>query len=155
MDRRCRLYRVRLGALVRGDQCLLGWGGRFGLDTLGGEIERRALAGDRTVFALAWAAVALKVIGGVLALALALVRPWGHRLPRRRVVLTAQVCAVCLTLYGAVMEVGNTLVVMGIVRPKAVDWRALRWHWRLWDLSFLIWGILLASAVRGFRRSTS
>jgi hypothetical protein len=139
--------------LFAGISAFWGSGGRFGLDTVGGEIERRALAGDRSIIALVWATVALKLAGA--ALALALVRPWGRRLPRRRVVLTAGVCAACLIAYGAVLEAGNTLVVIGIVRPEAVDWRALRWHWWLWDLSFLIWGILLAAALRGFRRSTS
>jgi hypothetical protein len=57
-----------------------GSGGRTGLGTLGGSLERQALAGDPALLAAAWVTGALKLVGA--ALALALVRPWGHRLPR-------------------------------------------------------------------------
>ena len=61
----------------------LAWalGSTVGLDTLGGSIERMARAGDPALFAANAVALVLKLLGGVLALAL--VQPWGRRLPRR------------------------------------------------------------------------
>src|SRR4029079_11165948 len=58
-----------------------GLGGRALLDMLGGEIERRALAGVDVLLAANAVGAVLKVLGGVLALAL--VQPWGERRPRR------------------------------------------------------------------------
>jgi Protein of unknown function (DUF3995) len=56
-------------------------GGTIGLDTVGGAIEELARARDPAGVALGIGAGVLKVAGGVLALAL--VRPWGRRVPRR------------------------------------------------------------------------
>jgi Protein of unknown function (DUF3995) len=56
-------------------------GGTSGLDTVGGAIEALARARDPAGVALGIGAGVLKVAGAVLALAL--VRPWGRRVPRR------------------------------------------------------------------------
>ena len=56
-------------------------GGTTGLSTLGGVIEEKALARDRTLLTLAWITGSMKVTGA--ALALALVQPWGRRFPQR------------------------------------------------------------------------
>ena len=48
---------------------------------MGGRIEELALARDPALIAMVWFAGVLKVLGGLLALAL--VQPWGRRLPRR------------------------------------------------------------------------
>ena len=58
-------------------------GGTALLDTIGGEIERRTRARDPDFIAVGWAANGLEVIAAVLVLAL--VRPFGERLPRRRI----------------------------------------------------------------------
>ena len=65
----------------------------------GVEIERLGRARDPDLVAAAWAATVLKVLGALLALALG--RPWGRRLPRRLLLVTAWAGAVVLTLYGA------------------------------------------------------
>ncbi len=54
-------------------------GGTAGLDTVGGTIEQLARARDPAGVALGMGAGILKVAGGLLAL----VRPWGRRVPRR------------------------------------------------------------------------
>jgi hypothetical protein len=36
-----------------------------------------------------------------------------------------------------------------------VNRTALRWHAGVWDLWFLVWGILLALAAAGYRRRTA
>ncbi len=92
-------------------------GGSAGVDTLGGSLEELARDGDPVVLWLAGAAGVLKVAGAVLALAL--VRPWGQG---------------ALVLAGAVDVSGP------------VDRTALWWHVAVWDLWFLVWGVLLGLA---------
>lgn len=52
----------------------------MGGDTIGNVIRTPALARDPTFVAILWITGALKVIAGLLALAL--VRPWGRVIPR-------------------------------------------------------------------------
>jgi Protein of unknown function (DUF3995) len=148
------LRRVCLGADLRRRQLLLGLGGRTLLDTVGGAIERRALAGDTALLAAVWITGALKLVAAALALALA--RPWGRRLlPRGLVLVLAGLCAAVLTLYGGLLEVGNALVATHVVKAsQPIEWKALWWHLRVSDMSFFVWGILFALALRGFRRAT-
>lgn len=139
------------GLVFAGISFYWGVGGRTLLDTVGGAIERSALAGDTAIYVAVWVTGALKLVGAVLALAL--VRPWGQRLPRRVVLLFAWVAAVGLTLYGGVLEVTNTLAATHVVKPSTpIEWKALWWHLWVWDLSFFIWGILFAAALPRFRR---
>jgi hypothetical protein len=80
----------------------------------------------------------LKVAGGVLALAL--VRPWGRRVPRRLLAGVAWAASVVLTLYGGLLVAVGALVLAGVIGPAGpVDRTALRWHVLLWDLWFLVW----------------
>ncbi len=52
------------------------------------------------------------------------------------------------------MVLAAILVETGAVHPAApIDWRGLRWHLGLWDLWFLIWGVLLGIAVWSFHRA--
>lgn len=126
-----------------------GSGGRIGLGTLGGTLEQQALAGDRAVLVAAWVTGLLKFVGA--ALALALVRPWGHRLPRGLLLGTAWTVAVVLGGYGAVLMVGDALGLSSLVgHPTAADRGPLWWHLCLWDLSFLVWGILFGLAAHRF-----
>ncbi len=129
-----------------------GSGGTLGLDTIGGKIEQMARAHDTAIFVAVWAAGVLKVVGAVLALAL--IRPWGRRLARRPVVILGWLAAIVLTLYGAVLVVGDALGASGAVTlSKPVAAKPLLWHLWVWDMLFLVWGILFAVAIRGFTRS--
>lgn len=56
-------------------------GGTAGLGTLGGQLEELGRARDPGIIALVLATGVLKVVAGVIALAL--VRQWGRALPRR------------------------------------------------------------------------
>jgi hypothetical protein len=94
--------------------------------------------------------VLLKLAGGVLALAL--VRPWGRRLPRWPLTLLAWCGAVLLTLYGGLNVVLGGLGLLGVFGTPA-DPSALRWHVAVWDLWFLVWGLLLLATVLLRRRS--
>ena len=128
-------------------------GGRHGADTIGGDLERLALERNPAIVAALWVTGLLKMVGAVLALAL--VRPWGERLPRRGVVVLGWGVAVFLALYGAVLVIPEALVAGGIIKPaQPVAWKPLLWHLWVWDMSFLVWGVLFTIAVRGFARRT-
>jgi hypothetical protein len=129
------------------------------VDTIGGELAAGGRKGDPVVLALVWAAVVLKVVAGLLALAL--VHQWGRRFPRWMLLTAAWSGAALLTLYGAVQITAELLVQFGAIKPSgSVDWYALHWHLLLWDPWFLVWGLLLGAAAveftrrRGRRRST-
>jgi uncharacterized protein DUF3995 len=122
-------------------------GGTVGVGTLGGTLEELARAGDARAITLGLAAGLLKAAGGVLALAL--VRPWGRRVPRR-LLLTAAWGA-----YGAVLVAAGALVLSEILDPAGlVDRTALWWRVLVWDLWFLIWGVLLGAAARQYQTTS-
>jgi hypothetical protein len=126
-------------------------GGTSGLDTVGGAIEELARARDPAGVALGAGAGVLKVAGALLALAL--VRPWGRAVPRRVLLGVAWAGSMLLTAYGGVQVAVGSLVLTGVVRPSGpVDRTALRWHVMLWDLWFLVWGLLLGAAARQHAR---
>jgi hypothetical protein len=128
-------------------------GGRALLDTLGGEIERRARAGDDVLLAANAVGVVLKLLGGVLALAL--VQPWGERLPRRPLLVVAWAGAAVLSAYGVLQTVSIILVALDRLElDEPLDTRALRWRMFLWEPWFLVWGVLLGSAAWHFQVRT-
>jgi hypothetical protein len=121
-------------------------GGTAGLATVGGQIADMARVRDPAILALGWLALVLKVVIGLLALALA--QRWGQRLPSRLLLNAAWGATAVLILDGGVMVSVGSLVLAGvIVVPTSVDWLALRWHVWLWDLWFLAWGLLLGFAI--------
>jgi hypothetical protein len=124
-------------------------GGTALLDTVGGGLERLAREGGAAGAVLGGGTVLLKVAGGVVALAL--VRPFGARVPARLLEGTAVVAGVVLTLYGAGQVLLGGLALTGLLGEPA-DPHALRWHVLLWDSWFLLWGLLLLVAVRRRRR---
>lgn len=119
-----------------------GLGGTAGVSTLGGQIEELALARDPSIIALVWVTGVGKVVGGLLALAL--VRPWGHALPRQWLLHGAWAGAVLLTVYGLVQVVSVALVALGVLTPtQPVEPSVLWWRLLLWEPWFLVWGVLL------------
>jgi len=133
------------GLLFAGVSFYWGAGGTAGLDTLGGSLVQMARAREPAVIAAVWVTGLLKLAGAMLALAL--VGAWGPRLPRLPVAVLGWGAAAVLTLYGGVLVTAEALVAGGLVRPASpVDWKALYWHLYLWDLSFLVWGILFGLA---------
>jgi hypothetical protein len=129
-------------------------GGHAMVSTVGGYVQRFAREGGAVPVLVALAAAVAKVIGGVLALAL--VRPWGRVIPRRWLLLLSTAVSVLLVLYGGLNVLAGALVLTGAIHPAGdVDRTALRWHVGLWDLWFLVWGILLALATAGYWRRTA
>ena len=128
-------------------------GGTAGLDTVGGAIEELARTRDPAGIALGLGAGVLKVAGGLLALAL--VRPWGQAIPGRLLGGVAWAASVVLTGYGGLLVAVGALVLGGLISPAGpIDRTALRWHVFLWDLWFLVWGLLLGVAAWQYGRES-
>ena len=87
-------------------------------------------------------------------LALALVRPWGRVIPRGWLRAGSAGASALLVAYGGFNVLLGALV-SGVIHPAgSVDRTALRWHAGVWDLWFLVRGILLALATVGHWRRT-
>jgi hypothetical protein len=134
-----------LGLLYAAVSVYWALGGTWLLATVGGALQRQ---GRTAILVLAvWAAVVIKMVAAVLPLmALRRVTSSGWN---RAVSLLAWIEAGILTVYGLVLTVVGMLVQAGITHQSAgADHRALAWHAYLWDPWFLIWGLLVAGALR-------
>jgi hypothetical protein len=128
-------------------------GGRAMLTTVGGFAATMSGAGGAGAVLVLSLVVAIKAAGGLLALALiGPPRPWR---PRRELFIVAMAGSAVLVLYGMVQVAAEILVETGAITPRAPDFVALRWHLGLWDLWFLIWGLLLMIAAIGYWRATA
>ena len=122
-----------------------GAGGTRLLDTVGGSLERLARAPNTELIIAIWGVVALKVAAALVPL-LVLRDPAGRR--RRIARLLAWTVAAILTVYGAILTTVGLLVQSDAIRsPASADRRALMWHAYLWDPWFLLWGLLVATAL--------
>lgn len=127
-------------------------GGTAGVNTLGGDIGALAANPPPGFVALLWAIAVLKVLGGLLALAL--VQPWGRALSRRLLRAVAGAGGVGLLLYGVIPGVVNGLMLAGVLHLSAsahwtaAEWTTLRWHVLLWDPWWALGGILFVAAAR-------
>jgi hypothetical protein len=128
-------------------------GGHALISTVGGYVTQLAHQGEAAAVLLALGAAAAKAVGGLLALAL--VRPWGRVIPRGWLRAGSAGASALLVVYGGLNVLLGALVLSGVVHPAgSVDRTALRWHVGVWDLWFLVWGILLALATAGYWRRT-
>jgi hypothetical protein len=131
-----------------------GLGGRALVSTIGGYVEQFARRGGALPVLVALAAALAKVAGALLALAL--VRPWGRVVPRGWLLIGSAGVSVLLVVYGGLNVLLGGLVLAGVIHPAGgVDRTALRWHVGVWDLWFLVWGILLALATIGYWQRTA
>jgi Protein of unknown function (DUF3995) len=63
---------------------------------------------------------------------------------------------VALGIGAGVLKVAGAVLALALVRPAGpVDRTALRWHVPLWDLWFLVWGLVLGVAVWHYGRQSS
>ncbi|HWE64116.1 MAG TPA: DUF3995 domain-containing protein [Chloroflexota bacterium] len=127
-------------------------GGTVGSDTIGPALTRPVAAGDPAWIALLWATGVLKVLLGILALAL--VCPWGRLLPRLPLLVTVWGASAVMALYeGLASLVQHALMAAGVVDvPQGLGETAMRWHLLLWDPWWLLGGILLGVAAWGYQR---
>ena len=128
-------------------------GGHALISTIGGYVEQFGRRGGALPVLVTLAAASVKAAGGLLALAL--VRPWRRMIPRRWLLTGSAGASALLVVYGGVTVLLGALVLSGVLHPAgSVDRTALGWHVGVWDLWFLVWGILLALATAGYRRRT-
>lgn len=137
-----------LGALYAAVSAYWGLGGTALLDTIGGALEREGRAGSAILIAVLWVTVVLKMVVAVVGLVAVVghrrIRARHHRLARR----VAWAAALILVLYGGVLTVVGLLVQSDLLHASAnADHKALGWHAYLWDPWFLLWGLLLATAL--------
>ena len=129
-------------------------GGRGLAGTVGGYVEQMARRGGGAVVLLAVVAVAAKAVAGLIALALA--RPWGRAVRRSWLLVVSAAASVLLIVYGGLNVAAGALVLSGVLHPSgSVDRMALRWHAGVWDLWFLVWGVLLAVATVSYWRGNT
>lgn len=127
-------------------------GGQLSLGTQARSI--RDQIDDPEFVAVLWATGALKVVAGLIALAL--VRPFGRRIPRPFLAVGVWTTAMLLLLYGGLGWVQALLWEIGMVDiPAAVGADAARWKLALWDPFWLLGGVLFLVAALQFRRSES
>jgi len=129
-------------------------GGTAGSSTLGPSIAEPALARDAGFVALLWGTGVLKVLAGVLALALA--RRFGSSLPRPLFVVGGWAATGVMAGYeGGASLVQHGLMELGVIAtPDGLGQTALRWHLALWDPWWLLGGLLFALATRWYQRTT-
>ncbi len=135
-----------------------GLGGTWLLDTVGGALAEHGRADGTGAAVAVWAAAGLKMAAAVLPmlaaggiLAPAPARPW-----RRLLRVLAWIEAAILTSYGLVLTTAGLLVQSGVIARSAhADDRGLFWHAYLWDPWFLLWGLLVTTALLRTRQSRS
>jgi uncharacterized BrkB/YihY/UPF0761 family membrane protein len=138
-----------LGTLYASVSAYWALGGTALLDTIGGTLEREGRAGTTGLLVVVWVSVALKLAASATGLAAVAQPQRTNRCHRRVLRRTAWLIATLLVLYGGVLTSVGMLVQTGILHTSHnADHRALRWHAFLWDPWFLIWGLLLAAAMR-------
>lgn len=141
-----------VGSLYAAVSIAWGFGVTTGLDTVGGELAAGGRAGAPLVVAALWMAVVLKLVAVVLPLLLVTRALPPAYLQIVRVLTWME--AVVLVGYGLVLTTVGLLVQADVVHATAdADHRALAWHAFLWDPWFLLWGLLVVTAVSKARGS--
>lgn len=129
-------------------------GGHGLISTVGGYAGQLARHGGAIPALVALAAALAKAAGGLLALVL--VRPWGRVIPRHWRLAGPTAASVLLVAYGGLNVLAGALVLAGVIHPASnPDRTALRWHVAVWDMWFLVWGILLTVATVSHWRRTA
>ncbi len=127
-------------------------GGMIGANTLGEGIERLALARDPELLSITGITGGLKVIAGVLALAL--VQPWGRHIPRWLLRLAAWGAGLLFLGYGVINTIQHAMMIVDPTKIGellgSVD--AVRWHLALWDPFWMVGGLLFIAAAYTFGR---
>jgi hypothetical protein len=114
------------------------------------------MARDPWFIATVWGTATLKVLAGLLALAL--IQRWGRYLPQWFLLVSIWGMGIFMVLYGGANLMVRGLMALGILStPTSMFTPAAWWH-LLWDLWWLAGGILFCAAAwtaRGQSRGIS
>ena len=126
-------------------------GGRAGIATQGPTIRNLAESREPWFVAVLWITGVLKVVGALLALALA--RPATRRIVRLPLQVLGWGAGVGMMLYGGVPLVVGGLALAGVLgEGESIDRTALWWHILLWDPWWLLGGLCFAAAAWSYQR---
>lgn len=126
-------------------------GGTFALETVGGKLAQALYDRDQWMVTLVAITVVVKAGGSLFSLAL--VQQWGRMFPRLLLLVCGWAGTAVLVIYGGLLVGAAAMVEVGIIpAPPTIDWTALRGHLYIWDMWFLVWGILLGWAMLRFSR---
>ncbi len=127
-------------------------GGTAGMGTLSPGIASMARE-DPWFVALVWATGLAKVLAGLLALAL--VQPWGRRVPPWVLLAGAWGGGLLLLFHGGGFVLQGALALGGFVDvPASAPWATIRWYTFLWGPYFLLGGILFCAAAWRHQRTS-
>ncbi len=128
-----------------------GLGGTAGLETVAIGQE---FAGNSWFIAVLWLTGGLKLIGGVLALAL--VQSWGQLLSRRLVLVFAWAVSCLLVVHGVDFVVQGALTDDGFITSTTTGtWTATHWQTFVWGPWWLLGGLCFSLATWSYQRRTS
>lgn len=131
-------WAIVFGAL----SCYWALGGTAGAETVSPAIVQLARAHDPWVEAALWLSALMKVISGVVVLAL--IQPWGRRIPRWLLLLLAWGAGTLVFVHGGLFFVVGVLALSGAIRVGTP--LLLRWYTFLWGPWWLLGGLLLLPA---------
>ncbi|MFI6512481.1 DUF3995 domain-containing protein [Streptosporangium sp. NPDC050855] len=130
-------------------------GGTAGVEsTISPQLVELARRQDPGMLAVLWVTGVLKVVGGMLGLALARRRPWGPGM-NRLLQLMAWGAGVLLAWHGAQFIVQGLLVQAGLVEIPPAALPILRWYTYLWGPWFVAGGVAFMLAARAHLRTVA
>lgn len=126
-------------------------GGTAGVSTVDPSFLERA--DEPAAVAMLWLTAAVKVAGGLLALAF--VQDWGRALPRRVLLLGGWAGGAGMALYGGLGFILDGLRVADAIEVREASETAARWHFAVWDPWWFLGGVLFLLATLQYQRQTS
>lgn len=125
-------------------------GGMAGVETLSPAIAQLARAHVLWLIVVLWITGIVKVFSGFVALAL--VQPWGRRVPRWVLLILAWGASTLLVVHGALFLIVGVLALNGTI-SVGTPAMVLRWYTFLWGPWWLIGGLLFLGAAWSYFRS--
>ncbi len=126
-------------------------GGTVGANTLARSIEEQSRHPDRVFLASVWVTGVLKLIAGIVALAM--VQGWERHIPRWFLLLGGWTAGIIFTLYGIAGIVEKLLWETGARDiPASFGDDRVRWYLFFWDPFWLLGGLLFLIAAWRFQR---
>jgi hypothetical protein len=124
-------------------------GGTAGAETVSPAIAQLARAHVPWVIAALWIGAILKVASGLVALAL--VQPWGSRVPRWILLILVWGAGTLLFVHGGLYFAVGVLALSGTIRSSAPA-PVLHWYTFLWGPWWLLGGLLFLLAAWSYVR---